>query len=71
MCAKSNFSNAILDGSTDIHQGENKFLTQNEAAAFLHISVPTLLKHRNDGIIPCVRIGGRVLYKYADLMNIV
>jgi excisionase family DNA binding protein len=49
----------------------NQFLLTTEAAALLRLSKRTLEKYRMTGIggPPFVRIGGRVLYRRADLEN--
>ena len=48
-----------------------QFLLTTEAAALLRLSKRTLEKYRMTGIggPPFVRIGGRVLYRRADLEN--
>ena len=49
----------------------HEFLLTAEAAALLRLSKRTLEKYRMTGIggPPFVRIGGRVLYRRADLEN--
>lgn len=44
-----------------------KLLTERQAAATLSVSPRTLWQLRNDGHIPCIRIGRAVRYLEADL----
>lgn len=45
------------------------YLTRQEAAAFLHITLPTLHTYTRLGLISAKRIGTRVLYSETDLQN--
>ncbi len=47
----------------------NSFLTRQQAANLLSISLPTLHSYTQLGIIQAVRIGTRVLYRETDLKN--
>jgi excisionase family DNA binding protein len=38
-----------------------------EAAEYLSISVPTLNRKKDDGIIPFVKVGGRIIFIRKDL----
>lgn len=42
-------------------------LEANEAADYLHISYWTLLEKAKKGLIPCVRVGRRVLFSQEGL----
>jgi excisionase family DNA binding protein len=44
-----------------------QYLTRREVAALFKITAPTLHKLTMAGTIPAYRIGGRVLYKPADI----
>lgn len=46
---------------------EELLLTRHEAANALHISVDTLDRLRDEGLINCVRIGARVYYSPIQL----
>lgn len=48
---------------------KTKYYTCKEVATELHISLPTLNKYVKEGIIPCHRIGRRVLFKQEDMEN--
>lgn len=45
----------------------NDFLTREQTASRLKISLPTLNDYSKKGIIPAYRIGGRVLYKEQEV----
>ena len=42
-------------------------LDRRQVAELLKISLPTLLKRTQDGVIPCTRIGRRVLFERAQI----
>ena len=42
-------------------------LSREETAALLKISLPTLKKRVDDGVIPCTKIGARVLFYRAQI----
>lgn len=41
---------------------EPKFYTRRETAVLLHMTLPTLARITNDGLIVCKRVGSRILY---------
>jgi excisionase family DNA binding protein len=45
------------------------YLTRQQAAEKLHISLPTLTKWTRDGRIRAIRIGSRILYIETELVN--
>ena len=47
-------------------KSDNRLLTSKEVAGLLNITLPTLLKYRNEGIIKSYRIGNSVRYKMED-----
>jgi excisionase family DNA binding protein len=53
------------------HQYKSKirYLTRQQAADKLHISLPTLSKWTQDGRLRSLRIGGRILYLESELIN--
>ncbi|ORC37365.1 hypothetical protein B4O97_04010 [Marispirochaeta aestuarii] len=44
-----------------------RILTSYETAEMLRISMPTLYRHVRDGLIPCLRVGRRKLFRYSDI----
>jgi excisionase family DNA binding protein len=46
-----------------------EFITRREAAETLRISLPTLNEWTKTGIIPASRIGTRIRYAKADVLN--
>jgi excisionase family DNA binding protein len=49
-------------------ESEDKFLTAKEAAAYLRISVDTLIKRRKEGLIKTHQVGNRILFKKLQLL---
>lgn len=47
----------------------SSYLTRQQAAKLLHLTLPTLHKYSCMGLIPAKRIGTRVVYNEADLQN--
>lgn len=48
-------------------KGESRNLTRNEVASLLKISLPTLQRYTQIGVIKGFRIGTRILYKIEDI----
>jgi hypothetical protein len=48
-------------------KGESRYLSRNEVAAFLKISLPTLHRYTQIGVVKGFRIGTRILYKLEDI----
>jgi len=46
---------------------DKKWLDNDEACAYLHVSKRTLQTYRDDGVLPFSQSGGKILYKTADL----
>lgn len=46
---------------------EQTYATRKEAAAALHVSLPTLSQLVSRGEIPAYRLGGRVLLKWTEI----
>lgn len=66
----------IAEGIIDVlHKNEqrppqkdkSKYLTRHEVAALLSISLPTLSRYSQEGIIQSYRIGSRVRYKAEEV----
>lgn len=52
----------MKDKASVSNPANEEFITSQEAAKLLKISIPTLRKYTQDGIIPHYRIGRRLLY---------
>jgi len=63
-CVKSE-----LKSHSPEHLPETEFITRNQAAAILGISLPTLNEWSKLGTIPSYRIQSRVRYKKAEVEN--
>lgn len=44
-----------------------RFLTDSELSVMLKISRRTLQEYRNEGRLPYIRLGGKVLYRESDI----
>jgi excisionase family DNA binding protein len=70
------FKNEILNGVKELlstQQTNNKptaetYLTRDNVAKLLSISLVTLWKYTKDGLIPAFRIGTKVRYKESDVI---
>ena len=47
--------------------GGERFLTDKELCAKLQLSRRTLQDYRNNGIIPYIQLGGKILYRESDI----
>ena len=47
-----------------------RYLTDKEVAQILKVSRRTLQEYRNDGVIPYILLGGKVLYRESDLERV-
>ena len=52
----------LLDGE--------RYLTDKEVSQILKISRRTLQEYRNDGVLPYILLGGKVLYRESDLERV-
>ena len=52
----------LLDGE--------RYLTDKEVASILKVSRRTLQEYSNDGVIPYILLGGKVLYRESDLERV-
>ena len=50
--------------------GGERFLTDKELCAKLQLSRRTLQDYRNNGIIPYIQLGGKILYRESDIEKI-
>lgn len=53
---------SMLDGE--------RYLTDREVSVILKVSRRTLQEYRNDGILPYILLGGKVLYRERDLEDV-
>ena len=59
----------IIDNYRPILDGE-RYLTDREVAEILKVSRRTLQEYRNDGVLPYILLGGKVLYRESDLEKV-
>ena len=52
----------LLDGE--------RYLTDREVTQILKVSRRTLQEYRNDGVLPYIILGGKVLYRESDLEKV-
>jgi excisionase family DNA binding protein len=52
----------LLDGE--------RYMTDREVAEILKVSRRTLQEYRNDGVLPYISLGGKVLYRESDLERV-
>lgn len=53
----------------DLLEEEELFMTQPEAAKFLHITLPTLIRWKNNKKVPYYQQGRKVYYKKSELLK--
>lgn len=70
------FKNEILNGVKELlskkenqQQPTETYLTRDNVAKLLSISLVTLWKYTKDGLIPAYRIGTKVRYKKSDVVD--
>ena len=49
---------------------DERYLTDREVAEILKVSRRTLQEYRNDGVLPYILFGGKVLYRESDLERV-
>lgn len=59
----------VLENNPPILDGE-RYLTNNDVANILHISLRTLQDWRDNGRIAYIQISGKVLYKESDVRKL-
>lgn len=59
----------MLDGERFMLDGE-RFMTDKELCARLQLSRRTLQDYRNNGVIPYIQLGGKILYRESDIQKI-
>jgi excisionase family DNA binding protein len=50
--------------------GGERFMTDKELCARLQLSRRTLQDYRNNGVIPYIQLGGKILYRESDIQKI-
>jgi len=51
------------------HLNGEKFLTNKDVCAMLHVSERTLQEWRKQGKIPFIRLKGKILYKQSEILK--
>ena len=49
---------------------DERYLTDKEVASILKVSRRTLQEYRNEGLLPYILLGGKVLYRESDLEKV-
>ena len=59
----------VISNYRPLLDGE-RYLTDKEVSQILKISRRTLQEYRNDGVLPYILLGGKVLYRESDLERV-
>ena len=59
----------ILKNYRPVMNGEI-YLSGEDVCRLLHISKRTLQQYRDDNILPFIQIGGKIIYKESDILNV-
>lgn len=59
----------ILKNYRPVMNGEI-YLSGEDICKLLHISKRTLQQYRDDNILPYIQIGGKIIYKESDIINV-
>lgn len=46
------------------------YLSSEDVCELLHISKRTLQQYRDDHVLPYIQIGGKIIYKESDILNL-
>lgn len=60
---------SILKNYRPVMKGEI-YLSGEDVCKLLHISKRTLQQYRDDGILPYIQIGGKIIYKETDILKV-
>ena len=63
------YKKVIIGNYRPLLDGE-RYLTDREVANILKVSRRTLQEYRNDGLLPYIILGGKVLYRESDLEKV-
>ena len=69
MTRNSEWMNHIVNHLNRMVDGE-RFMTDKELCARLQLSRRTLQDYRNNGVIPYIQLGGKILYRESDIQKI-
>ena len=64
----SDFERAVMNYRPML--GGERFMTDKELCARLQLSRRTLQDYRNNGVIPYIQLGGKILYRESDIQKI-
>ena len=59
-----------LNRMVDNFERAERFMTDKELCARLQLSRRTLQDYRNNGVIPYIQLGGKILYRESDVQKI-
>ena len=59
----------ILKNYRPVMKGEI-YLSGEDVCNLLHISKRTLQQYRDDQVLPYIQIGGKIIYKESDILNV-
>lgn len=70
MKSKINLKDGVQESALDAQPRELKprFLTRQETAEMLHVTVQTIINYTNRGLLSVHKIGRRVLYNLEEVM---
>ena len=57
-------------GNRTPHLNGEKYLTNRDLSKLLHMSKRTLQEYRDSGMMPYIKISGKVLYKESDILKL-
>jgi len=64
-----NVINNLIKNNKSVFDGE-RYLTDYELSQKIKISRRTLQEYRNQGILPYIHLGGKIIYKESDIEKI-
>lgn len=59
----------ILKNYRPVMNGEI-YLSGEDVCNLLHVSKRTLQQYRDDQVLPYIQIGGKIIYKESDILNV-
>jgi excisionase family DNA binding protein len=66
---KAGWAKAVLRHYRPVLNGELYF-SGEEVCTLLHISKRTLQQYRDDGLLPYIQIGGKIIFRQSDIVRI-
>jgi CRISPR/Cas system endoribonuclease Cas6 (RAMP superfamily) len=67
---KSQFEELVKESTKEQPKEQNELLTRNETSKFLKVSTVTISKWTKDGLITPKRMGTKVFYSKAELIEV-